>query len=53
MAIGSAKSISAFSDSLLGLPLVDRVPDAKPVWLFREQLKARGLVEMLFARLDE
>jgi IS5 family transposase len=37
----------------LGLPLEDRVPDAKTVWLFRERLKARGLVDVLFARFDE
>lgn len=37
----------------LGLQLEDRVPDAKTVWLFRERLKARGLVDVLFARFDE
>jgi IS5 family transposase len=37
----------------LGLQLEDRVPDAKTVWLFRERLKALGLVEVLFARFDE
>ena len=40
----------------LGLPLEDRVPDANtvalghPVWLFREQIKALGLMEIGFAR---
>jgi transposase len=38
---------------VLGLQLADRVPDAKTVWLFRERLKALGLVEVLFARFDE
>ena len=37
----------------LGLPLEDRVPDAKTVWLFREQIKAGGLMEKLFARFHE
>lgn len=37
----------------LGLPMEDRVPDAKTVWRFRERLKALGLVEVLFARFNE
>ena len=37
----------------LGLQLEDRVPDAKTVWLFREQLKTKGLVTTLFARFHE
>jgi IS5 family transposase len=37
----------------LGLQVEDRVPDAKTVWLFRERLKALGLVKVLFARFDE
>ena len=37
----------------LGLQLEDRVPDAKTVWLFREQLKELKLVEVLFARFHE
>jgi IS5 family transposase len=37
----------------LGLQLEDRVPDAKTVWLFREQLKKKGLVVALFARFHE
>jgi IS5 family transposase len=37
----------------LGLSLGDRVPDAKTIWLFREQLREAQLVETLFARFDE
>ena len=37
----------------LGLQLEDRVPDAKTVWVFREQIKAQGLMEKLFARFHE
>jgi IS5 family transposase len=36
----------------LGLALEDRVPDAKTVWLYREQLTQAGAVERLFARFD-
>ena len=36
----------------LGLALEDRVPDAKTIWLFREQLTKAGAVERLFARFD-
>jgi IS5 family transposase len=36
----------------LGLALEDRVPDAKTVWLYREQLTHSGAVERLFARFD-
>jgi transposase, IS5 family len=36
----------------LGLALEDRVPDAKTVWLFREQLTRAGAVERLFERFD-
>jgi len=36
----------------LGLGLEDRVPDAKTVWLYREQLAQAGLVEELFAAFD-
>jgi IS5 family transposase len=36
----------------LGLALEDRVPDAKTVWLFREQLTLAGAVERLFAHFD-
>mgnify|MGYP006287457487 CR=1 FL=1 len=37
----------------LGLGIGDTVPDARTVWLFREQLKDAGLVDKLFARFDE
>jgi len=37
----------------LGLPLGDRVPDAKTIWLFREQLTDAGLIEPLFVRFDQ
>jgi IS5 family transposase len=36
----------------VGLALEDRVPDAKTIWLFREQLTKAGAVERLFARFD-
>jgi transposase, IS5 family len=36
----------------LGLALEHRVPDAKTVWLFREQLTRAGAVERLFQRFD-
>jgi IS5 family transposase len=36
----------------LGLALEDRVPDAKTIWLFREQLTTAGAVERLFALFD-
>jgi len=37
----------------LGLSLGDTVPDAKTVWLFREQLTEAGLVKKLFERFDQ
>jgi IS5 family transposase len=37
----------------LGLGLGDRVPDAKTIWLFREQIVRAGAMEKLFARFDE
>ena len=37
---------------LVGLALEDRVPDAKTIWLFREQLTRAGAIERLFARFD-
>jgi IS5 family transposase len=37
----------------LGLQLEERVPDAKTVWNFREQLKNLGLLDALFARFDQ
>jgi transposase len=36
----------------LGLELEDRVPDAKTIWLYREQLTQAGAVERLFERFD-
>ena len=35
-----------------GLALEDRVPDAKTIWLFREQLTRAGAIERLFQRFD-
>jgi IS5 family transposase len=35
-----------------GLAREDRVPDAKTLWLFREQLTRAKAVERLFARFD-
>ena len=37
----------------LGLGLGDKVPDAKTVWLFREQLGSARAIENLFARFDK
>jgi IS5 family transposase len=37
---------------LAGLGLHEPVPDAKTVWLLREQLTRAGPIEKLFARLD-
>ena len=36
----------------LGLGLHDRVPDAKTIWLFREQLTRAGAISELFASFD-
>jgi IS5 family transposase len=36
----------------LGLALEDRVPDAKTIWLCREQLTQAGAIERLFASFD-
>lgn len=36
----------------LGLTLGDRVPDAKTIWLFREEVGKAGLVKRLFKRFD-
>jgi transposase, IS5 family len=36
----------------LGLALEDRVPDAKTIWLLREQLTQAGAIEQLFAGVD-
>jgi IS5 family transposase len=37
----------------LGLTFADRVPDAKTIWLFAEQLKELGLERKLFDRFGE
>jgi IS5 family transposase len=37
----------------IGLALHEAVPDAKTIWLYREQLSRAGAVERLFARFDE
>ena len=36
----------------LGLALEDKVPDAKTVWLYREQLSQAGVIEALFNDFD-
>ena len=36
----------------LGLGLEDKVPDAKTVWLYREQLARAGVIETLFEDFD-
>jgi hypothetical protein len=36
----------------VGLALHDPVPDAKTIWLYREQLARAGAAERLFARFD-
>ena len=36
----------------VGLALHDPVPDAKTIWLYREQLARAGTAEKLFARFD-
>jgi IS5 family transposase len=38
--------------AFLGLTIFDRVPDAKTIWLFGEQLKNLGLERVLFDRFD-
>jgi IS5 family transposase len=37
----------------LGLGIGDTVPDAKTIWLFREQLTETGLIDPLFEQFDE
>lgn len=37
----------------LGLTLADDVPDCTTIWLFREQLKVCGLVQVLFNRFQQ
>jgi transposase, IS5 family len=36
----------------VGLALHDPVPDAKTIWLYREQLARAGAAEKLFARFE-
>ncbi len=36
----------------LGLGIEDKVPDAKTVWLYREQLSRAGVIEALFEAFD-
>jgi transposase, IS5 family len=36
----------------LGLSLSDTVPDAKTIWLFRERLSEKGIIDKLFNRFD-
>jgi len=36
----------------LGLGLGDTVPDAKTIWLFREQLTEAGVIEKVFAQFE-
>lgn len=36
----------------LGLEIGDLVPDAKTIWLFREELREAGAIERLFGRFD-
>jgi len=36
----------------VGLELHDAVPDAKTIWLYREQLKRAGAIDTLFRRFD-
>jgi len=33
----------------LGLDLCENVPDAKTIWLYRERLKKKGLMDCLFS----
>jgi IS5 family transposase len=37
----------------LGLTILDRIPDAKTIWLFADQLKALGLERVLFDRFEQ
>ncbi len=36
----------------LGLGLEDKVPDAKTVWLYREQLSQAGMIATVFENFD-
>ena len=56
--IGDDKMEFAILDRLsfmrfLGLTLSDKVPDAKTIWLFREQLTKAGSIEKLFGLFNE
>ena len=53
-ALGRPDRVPELKDRLsfmrfLGLALEDRVPDAKTIWLYREQLTRAGAIERLFA----
>jgi len=37
----------------LGLTLADEVPDEKTIWLYREELTRKGVVEKLFKRFEK
>lgn len=37
----------------LGMTLSDRVPDAKSIWLFREELTRKGVIQKLFKRFEQ
>jgi IS5 family transposase len=56
--IGDDKMEYAILDRLsfmrfLGLSMSDRVPDAKTIWNYREQLKRKGVIEKLFEQFTE
>ncbi len=48
----SIRSVTACRMRFLGLGLEGRVPDAKTVWLYREQLTQAGVIEALFETFD-
>jgi IS5 family transposase len=37
----------------LGLEIGEKIPDAKTIWLYRDQLAEQGVVEKLFAQFEE
>jgi IS5 family transposase len=39
--------------NFLGLTILDRIPDAKTIWLFADQLKSLGLERVLFDRFEQ
>ena len=56
--IGDDKMEFAILDRLsfmrfLGLSMSDRVPDAKTIWNFREQLRQKGVIEKLFEQFTK